>query len=79
MKSQIKRPHFTKATWCQIRQHFMRKFCSDIFAPKNYKPKCNWRKAAQFAYVQKISAKNIDEIDICNNLQSCLVKIYTIL
>jgi len=44
-------------------QHFMRDFFADILAPKNCKAKRNYRKAAQFAFVQKTRAYNVDEID----------------
>ncbi len=37
---------------------------ADILAPKNNKAKCFKRKAAQFAFVRKTCAYNVDEIDL---------------
>jgi len=48
-------------------------FCADIFAPKNYKAKCNYRKAAQFVFVQKISSKMLIKLTperICEGIKN---------
>jgi hypothetical protein len=51
---------------CQFHQHFTCPFCANIFAQKITKPNCNLRKFAQNTLVQKIIAKNVDEIDSSN-------------
>ncbi len=47
----------------QFHQHFTRNFFANILASKNWEAKRNKRKAAQFTFVRKTLAQDIDEID----------------
>ncbi len=38
-------------------------FVPMLWRQKNYKAKCNKRKAAEFALEQKMSAQSVDEVD----------------
>ncbi len=49
----------------QFHPHFKRTFFVQNFGAKNYKAKCNYKKAAQFVFVQKMYA--VDETDFCRS------------
>ena len=52
-----------KPTRSQFHQHFTNSFCANFLAPKNYKPKCKHRQAAQNTFVWKSCSQIVGEID----------------
>ncbi len=43
----------------------MSSFCTNILAPKKYRPKIQVQKSCKFNFVQKNQLKNVGQIDSC--------------